>query len=249
MTTTKRFCRMWNVGCGMLIVLLFTSNFPQSATAETYILPARLDLGFAVPTVSMPKSDYTNCVFWMDASAPVSDAGTTNFVVPDLSPARNDATQPATNSQPPVVDGAFVFDGSDGSGILFDSITLDFSKPWKMSCTVYSDNWIFGNKTRAFWTGTSGAGRIYIGSGDYLKLNAADYTTYAISSALPRDTWVDVTLDYDGTNTLVVAVNGTETSTTIPNTATMTLNSWGGQKRGSSVQEFYGKLRDAKIIQ
>lgn len=88
-----------------------------SASAETYILPARADLGFAMPTVSIPLGEYTNCVAYYTAAAPVFDEGTADYLIPDLSPAHNDATQPGTGYQPTRVytDGewAFNFDGVD----------------------------------------------------------------------------------------------------------------------------------------
>lgn len=106
-----------------------------SAPAETYILPARADLGFAMPTVSMPLGEYTNCVAFYTAAAPVFGEGTADYIIPDLSPARNDATQPGTGYQPTRIytDGewALSFDGVDDSADL--GVIPDLNTCW----TVY----------------------------------------------------------------------------------------------------------------
>jgi len=119
--------------------LLYIAILPMLGSSETYIVPARADLGFAAATVSMPKSEWTNCVFWMDAAAPVFGEGTTNYAIPDLSPARNDATQPNISSQPARVFTnkvwTFKYDGANDH-VSIQPNALDLDAPFSISLWV-----------------------------------------------------------------------------------------------------------------
>jgi len=42
---------------------------------------------------TMPMTDWTNCVYWFEASIPPANPGTASYTVPDLSPDNNGRTR------------------------------------------------------------------------------------------------------------------------------------------------------------
>jgi len=181
-----------------------------TSMAETYIVPSAN--GVVGVGLSMPKSEWTNCVFWMDASFPVSGEGTTNYAIPDLSPARNDAAQPATNSQPARVytNGAWAyqFDGVNDLAGLFRGLDVD---PTNHTCIIkFRVLGNFGVRQFAINYGPSSSHRFVVGTqngGYYYATHYDGVFTSALSgwNAVNAD-WVTMALVMTGTD-LVAYLN------------------------------------------
>lgn len=96
-------------------LLIALAALPTLGSAEPSIIPtAHGIVGFGL---SMPESEWTNCVAWYSAEFPTLGEGTTEYTIPDLSPAGNDATQTGVGYQPERIytNGAWAwkFDGVD----------------------------------------------------------------------------------------------------------------------------------------
>lgn len=121
----------WLLWIGLLVGL------PTLGNATTYVHPNRLDLGFSALNVSIELGDYTNCVAYYTAEVPTFGTGTADFIIPDLSPQKNDGEQANTDYQPVVAlvgeRAWFHFDGVDdsvtGANILVSELnnTIDLS--------------------------------------------------------------------------------------------------------------------------
>lgn len=97
----------------IIYILLATA---QLATATIYIHPNRNDLAVTALHLSLPEALYTNLVSYYSAEVPIQSAGTTDFLIPDLSPSRADASQPDLTAQPlhaPAGVAAWNFDGTN----------------------------------------------------------------------------------------------------------------------------------------
>lgn len=202
---TKCIRSMFAVQCWLFGIFCFLTTVlcPLIARSETYVLPARADLGFAMPTVSLPLAEYTNCVAYYTAAAPVFGEGTADYLIPDLSPARNDATQPGTGYQPTRIytDGewALSFDGVDDtvvfagvSGPTWD-VEIQLSVPadppsgiaWSLfsrtdGSNLSSSDFVldYYRTVRAFFYYAGGYNMLAADAGDTTTIRYACYQTY-----------------------------------------------------------------------
>ena len=135
---------------------------PIIGSAEVFVHPTRSGIATGLH-ISMPKSEWTNCVAWYSAEFPTIGIGTTNYTVPDLSPSGNDATQPTISAQPSVVSNAFVFDGAND--IVMTPVFPDSDTSIAVDLRIRSTS-----VRQGFFGVQDGAYRFYV-------INSASYTS------------------------------------------------------------------------
>lgn len=194
------------------IVLL--AMLSMCAHAESYIIPARADLGFAAASLSMPASNWNKCAAWFSAAVPVAAPNTADFRIPNLGPAMADGIITTVTRQPCRVnvngEWALYFDGVDDCFRMEESIsaadlngTVDYSVTFMWTGGDGGNSYgvkIITTTGKDPWAGTAS------GTGFYLYGNSlgcsirteAGAKSQAIGTILPNVKYT-ARMSYDGT--------------------------------------------------